>query len=110
MEFKTAQIDFRPGKEPLQVHTLTAAFAFSDRRGAQDLCTNTYQESNQGFSWLGVRSEPFDRWLDTSYIYFCFPDEAYGDYTVYPGDDITQDGEWLWFPVTRAAGVTTYQG
>lgn len=105
MDFKIAQINFRPSQKPLQVQTLTTAFTFSEHRKAVDLSTNTYQESNQGFSWLGVRTEPFDGWLDTGYIDFCFPDEAYGDYTVYLGDDITQDGEWLWFPVTRTPGV-----
>ncbi|KTC10351.1 hypothetical protein AO391_24810 [Pseudomonas marginalis ICMP 9505] len=109
MELKTAQIDFRLCQKPLKVQTLTAAFAFSEHRGAMDLSTNTYQESNQGFSWLGVRTEPFDGWPDTGYIDFCFPDEAYGYYVVYLDGEITQDGEWLWFPVTRSARVSTYQ-
>ena len=107
MEFKTAQIDFRPGQEPLQGQALTAAFAFSDHRRALDLSTDTYRASSQGFSWLGVKTEPFEGWLDTSLIEFSFPDEAYGDYAVHPREPITQDGEWLWFPV-RPLVVTAY--
>lgn len=110
MEFQTAKIDFRPIQEPLQVQTLTAAFAFSDHRRALDLSTDTYRASSQGLSWLGVKTEPFEGWLDTSLIDFCFPDDAHGVFVVYPTDSITQDGEWLWFPVTRTPGIISDQG
>lgn len=110
MELKTAQIDFRPYQKPLQVRSLTAAFAFSEHCGALDLSNDTYRASSQGFSWLGVQTEPSDGWLDTSSIDFGFPDEKYGDYTVYLGDDITQNGEWVWFPVTRTPGISSDQG
>lgn len=99
MEFKTAQISFRPAERPTITREIKASFTFSQHRGALDKSTDTYQKSNQGFSWLGVKTEPFEGWLDTSLIEFCFPDEAHGDFVVYPVDSITQDGEWLWFPV-----------
>jgi len=106
MEFKTAQIDFGTPLEHNQEKVFTAAFAFSQHQGSLDMSIDTYHKSNQGFSWLGVKVDPFDGWLDTFFIRFCFPHEAYGDYTVYPGNRIIQDGEWLWFPVTRTPGVS----
>ncbi|MDY7532407.1 hypothetical protein RGV33_12090 [Pseudomonas sp. Bout1] len=105
MEFKTAQMSFRLEDRPAQ--EAKASFTFSQHRGALDKSTYTYQKSNKGFSWLAVKTEPFEGWLDTSSIEFSFPDEAYGDYTVQPGESITQDGEWLWFPV-RPLVVTAY--
>lgn len=107
MEFTTAQITFRPGERPTIKQEIKASFAFSQRRGALEKSTDTYQKSNQGFSWLGVKTEPFDDWLETSFIEFCFPDEAYGDFIVCPVDRITQEGEWLWFPVSKVNGIDT---
>jgi len=108
MEFKTAHISFGP-REPLTLKKeMKASFAFSQHRGNfANGISSTYQKSNQGFGWLAVKTEPFEGWLDTSLIEFSFPDEAYGDYTVHPGESITQDGEWLWFPV-RPLVVTAY--
>lgn len=107
MEFKTAQISFRPGERPTIKREIKASFAFSQLCGALDKSTDTHQKSNQGFSWLGVKTEPFDDWLETSFIEFCFPDEAYGDFIVNPVDRVMQEGEWLWFPVSKVKGIET---
>ena len=108
MEFKTAEISFRSAQQPTLKKDLRTPFAFSQHRRSLDQSTESYQESTQGFSWLGVKTEPFDGWLDTALIEFCLPDESHGDYMVAPGDSIMQEGEWLWFKVSQCQGVEPF--
>lgn len=108
MEFKTATISFRQLEPQATKQEIKASFAFSQYQGALNICTDTYQRSYPGYSWLGVKTEPFDDWLATVFIEFCFPDDAYGTFEVYPAGSIAQMGEWLWFPVSKVNGIETY--
>ena len=108
MEFKTANISFGPLEARAAKHEIKASFAFSQYQGALDISTETYQRFYPGYSWLGVKTELFDGWLATVFIEFCFPDDAYGYFEVYPGIRMTQEGDWLWFPVSKINGVETF--
>ena len=113
MEFKTAHISFRPLDTLAAKREIEASFAFSQHHGALDKSTETYQKNRLGYCWLGVKTEPFDGWLATSFIELRFPDRRYDDFIVYPVSSIIHEGEWLWFPVVLGSGLEplreTYQ-
>lgn len=101
MDFETADIDINQGSES---HVRLSSVPFHFNPGERSLYTGADGSGGvvQRAGWLGMKTEPFNGWFSAHTI--SLTGNRGSDFVFEVKRNFNtplQDGDWLWFPVSR---------